>query len=36
MSKRSTHSPEFNAGVALEVISGRKKIQEIADDCATR
>jgi len=36
MSKRSTHSPEFKAGVAMEVTSGRKKIQEIAADCATR
>jgi transposase-like protein len=30
MSKRRTHSPEFKARVALESISGRKTIQEIA------
>jgi|1048.fasta_scaffold00927_10 transposase-like protein len=27
MSKRRTHSPEFKARVAMEVISGRKTIQ---------
>ena len=32
MSKRRTHSPEFKAKVAMEVISGRKTIQEIAAD----
>ena len=31
MSKRRTHSPEFKARVAMEAISGRKTIQEIAD-----
>ena len=30
MSKRRTHSPEFKARVAMEAISGRKTIQEIA------
>jgi len=30
MSKRRTHCPEFKARVAMEVISGRKTIQEIA------
>jgi transposase-like protein len=30
MSKRCTHSPEFKARVAIEAISGRKTIQEIA------
>ena len=34
MSKRRTHSPEFKAKVAMEAISGRKTIQEIADDHA--
>jgi transposase len=34
MSKRSTHSPEFKARVAMEAISGRKTIQEIAADHA--
>jgi transposase-like protein len=32
MSKRRTHSPEFKAKVAMEAISGRKAIQEIAAD----
>jgi putative transposase len=32
MSKRRTHSPEFKAKVAMEAISGRKTIQEIAAD----
>lgn len=32
MSKRRTHSPEFKARVAMEAISGRKTIQEIAAD----
>jgi putative transposase len=32
MSKRFTHSPEFKARVAMEAISGRKTIQEIAAD----
>ena len=30
MSKRRTHSPEFKARVAIDSISGRKAIQEIA------
>ena len=30
MSKRRTHSPEFEAKVAMEAISGRKTIQAIA------
>jgi putative transposase len=34
MSKRRTHSPEFKAWVAMEAISGRKTIQEIAADHA--
>ena len=34
MSKRRTHSPEFQARVAMEAISGRKTIQEIAADHA--
>jgi transposase-like protein len=34
MSKRRTHSPEFEARVAMEAISGRKTIQEIAADHA--
>ena len=32
MNKRCTHSPEFKAKVAMEAISGRKTIQEIAAD----
>jgi putative transposase len=36
MSKRRTHSPEFKARVAMEAISGRKKLQEIAGDHALR
>ena len=34
MSKRRTHSSEFKARVAMEAISGRKTIQEIAADHA--
>jgi transposase-like protein len=34
MSKRRTHSPEFKARVAMEAISGRKTIQQIAADHA--
>jgi len=34
MSKRCTHSPEFKARAAMEAISGRKAIQEIAADHA--
>jgi len=34
MSKRRTHSPQFKARVAMEAISGRKTIQEIAADHA--
>jgi len=34
MSKRRTHSPEFKARVAMEAISGRKTMQEIAADHA--
>jgi transposase len=34
MSKRRTHSPEFKARVAMEAVSGRKTIQEIAADHA--
>ena len=34
MSKRRTHSPKFKARVAMEAISGRKTIQEIAADHA--
>lgn len=34
MSKRRTHSPEFKARVAMEAISGRKTIEEIAADHA--
>ena len=30
MSKRRTHSPEFKAKVAMEAISGRKTLEEIA------
>ena len=32
MSKRRTHSPEFKARVAMEAISGRKTLHEIAAD----
>jgi len=32
MSTRRTISPEFKARVGMEAISGRKTIQEIADD----
>jgi len=35
MSKCRTHSPEFKARVAIEAISGRKPIQEIAAYHAT-
>jgi putative transposase len=34
LSKRRIHSPEFKARVAMEAISGRKSIQEIAADHA--
>ncbi|EAQ75122.1 MULTISPECIES: transposase [unclassified Synechococcus] len=34
MSKHRAHSPEFKAGVAMEAISGRKPLQEIAADHA--
>ena len=34
MSQRRTHSPEFKARVAMEAISGRKTLQEIAADHA--
>ncbi len=34
MSKRCTNSPEFKAKVAMEAISGRKTIQEVAADHA--
>jgi putative transposase len=34
MSKRRTHSPEYKARVAMEAISGRETIQEIAADHA--
>ena len=34
MSKRRTHSPEFKSRVAMEAISGRKTIKEIAADHA--
>ena len=34
MSKRRTHSSEFKARVAMEAISGRKSLQEIAADHA--
>ena len=34
MSKRRSHSPEFKAWFAMEAISGRKTIQEIAADHA--
>ena len=30
LSKRRTHSPEFKSRVAIEAISGRKTLQEIA------
>lgn len=30
MSKRRTHSPEFKTRVAMELISGRKTLNEIA------
>jgi hypothetical protein len=36
MSKRRTHSPEFKAKVAMEAISGRKTLQEIAGKGAER
>jgi len=36
LSKRRTYSPEFKARVAMEAISGRKTIQEIAEDGAER
>jgi putative transposase len=32
MNKRRTHSPEFKARVAMEAISCRKTIQQIAAD----
>jgi putative transposase len=34
MSERRTHNPEFKARVAMEAISGRKTLQEIAADHA--
>ena len=34
LSKRHHHSPEFKAKVAIEAISGRKTIQEVAADHA--
>jgi putative transposase len=34
MSKRHTHSPGFKAKVAMEAISGRTTIQEIAAEHA--
>ena len=34
MTTRRTHSPEFKARVAMEAISGRKTLQEIAADHA--
>jgi len=34
MGKGRTHSPEFKARVAMEAISGRKTIKEIAADHA--
>jgi transposase-like protein len=34
MSKRRTHSPEFNAKVAMEAISGRNALHYIAADHA--
>ena len=36
MSKRRIHSPEFKSRVAMEAISSRKTIQEIAADHAIR
>jgi hypothetical protein len=36
MTKRRTHSPEFKARDAMEAISGRKTLQEIAADGAER
>jgi putative transposase len=32
LNKRRIHRPEFKAKVAMEAISGRKTIQEIASD----
>jgi transposase-like protein len=34
MGKRRTHSPSFKARVAMEAISGRKTLQQIAADHA--
>ena len=34
MSNRRSHSAEFKARFAMEAISGRKTLQEIADDHA--
>jgi putative transposase len=34
LSKRRTHSPESKARVAMEAISGRKTIHDIASDYA--
>ena len=34
MSNRRTHSPEFKAKVAMEAMSGRKTLQQIAADHA--
>jgi transposase-like protein len=34
MSNRRTHSPEIKARVAMEAISGRKTLQELAADHA--
>jgi putative transposase len=34
MSKRRTHNPEFKVRVAMEAISGRKTLKEIAADLA--
>ena len=34
MSTRRTHNPEFKAKVAMEAISGRKTLQQIAADHA--
>lgn len=34
MTKRRTHSPEFKAKVAMEAISGRKTLHEIAAEHA--
>ncbi len=36
MNKRRTRGPEFKARVAMEAISGRKTLQEIAADGAVR